>query len=164
MEIKINYMTTDKKLNLTLLISRVIVGTVVLGHGVQKLFGWFNGYGFDGTMGFFTESIGLPYILGLSIIITETFGMLALIAGFFGRIISASLILIMVGAIFTVHGQFGFFMNWGGTLAGEGYEFHLLVIVLASVTLINGSGAYSLDHLLFKKKRTETNQTYASAS
>lgn len=157
-------MTTDKKNDLTLLISRVVVGIVVLGHGVQKLFGWFNGYGFDGTMGFFTESIGLPYILGLAIIIAESFGMLALIAGLFGRLISASLILIMLGAVITVHGQFGFFMNWDGALAGEGYEFHLLVIALASVTLVNGSGAYSLDHFLFRKKSTEAKPSYANAS
>ena len=145
-------MITNKKFDLTLLLSRVILGTVVLGHGVQKLLGWFNGYGFDGTMGFFTETIGLPYIFGLLIILTETVGMLALILGLFGRFIAGSLIVIMVGAIITTHGQFGFFMNWNGNQGGEGYEFHLLIIALSLVTTILGSGGYSLDHLLFSKK------------
>lgn len=154
-------MTTIKKLDLTLLLSRVILGTVILGHGVQKLFGWFGGYGFDGTMGFFTDSIGLPYIFGILIILAESVGMLALILGLFGRFLAASLIAIMAGAIVTTHGQFGFFMNWGGNQGGEGYEFHLLVIALSTVTAILGSGAYSLDQLLFSKKESPKQTTYA---
>jgi putative oxidoreductase len=154
-------MTTEIKINVTLLLTRVVLGVTVLAHGVQKLFGWFGGYGFEGTMGFFTGVIGLPYIFALLIIVAESIGMLALILGLFGRLISGALILIMVGAIITVHGQFGFFMNWGGNLPGEGYEFHLLIIALSLITTINGSGLYSLDRLLFKKKVTEKNPSYA---
>jgi putative oxidoreductase len=154
-------MTTIKKIDLALLISRVIVGGVVMAHGVQKLFGWFGGYGFDGTMGFFTDTIGLPYIIGILIIVAESAGMLALILGLFSKFISVSLIAIMAGAIITTHRQFGFFMNWGGTSGGEGYEFHLLVIGLSLVTLILGGGAYSLDQLLFSKKENLKQTTYA---
>jgi putative oxidoreductase len=154
-------MLTNKKFDLTLLLSRVILGTVVLGHGVQKLLGWFGGYGFDGTMGFFTDTIGLPYIFGLLIIASETAGMLALILGFLGRFIALSLIVIMAGAIVTTHGQFGFFMNWSGNQGGEGYEFHLLVIALSTVTVLNGSGTYSLDQFLFSKKEDPKQPTYA---
>jgi putative oxidoreductase len=154
-------MITNKKLDLTLLLSRVILGTVVLAHGVQKLLGWFGGYGFDGTMGFFTNTIGLPYIFGLLIILAESVGMLALILGLFGRFISGSLVLIMAGAIATIHGQYGFFMNWGGNQGGEGYEFHLLIIALSLVTVILGSGAYSLDQLLFSKKESPKQTTFA---
>jgi putative oxidoreductase len=142
-------MTTERKFNTTLLVTRVSVSVIVLAHGVQKLFGWFNGYGFEGTMGFFTGTIGLPYIIALAVIVIESFGMLALALGLFGRFFAASLIIVMLGAIITVHGQYGFFMNWGGNLPGEGFEFHILVIALSAVTLINGSGAYSLDRLLF---------------
>jgi putative oxidoreductase len=154
-------MLTNKKFDLTLLLSRVILGTVVLGHGVHKLLGWFGGYGFDGTMGFFTDTIGLPYIFGLLIIASETAGMLALILGFLGRFIALSLIVIMAGAIVTTHGQFGFFMNWSGNQGGEGYEFHLLVIALSTVTVLNGSGTYSLDQFLFSKKEDPKQPTYA---
>jgi putative oxidoreductase len=124
---------------------RVILAFVIAAHGSQKLLGWFGGYGFEGTMSFFTGVIGLPYIFSLLIILAESVGMMALLFGLFSRIISSSLILIMTGAIVTTHIQFGFFMNWSGVQAGEGFEFHLLVIALASVISINGGGSYSVD-------------------
>jgi putative oxidoreductase len=106
-------------------------------------------------MGFFTKSIGLPYIFALGIILAESLGMIALALGLFSRFLSVSIIAIMLGAIVTVHGQFGFFMNWGGNQAGEGFEFHVLVIALAVVTALHGAGAFSLDGLLFKKKSVQ---------
>lgn len=139
------------KLNFTLALTRMVVGFVVLSHGVQKLFGWFGGYGFEGTMGFFTNTIGLPYAFGVLIIIAETFGMLALIAGLFTRFLSIAMALIMLGAIFTTHGQFGYYMNWSGALKGEGFEFHILLIALSLVNAVNGAGAWSLDTIWGKK-------------
>lgn len=138
-------MIAKKTSDISLLTARIILGTVVAAHGAQKLFGWFGGYGFDGTMGFFTGVIGLPYVLALLIILAESIGMIALIAGFVSRVSSVSLIMIMLGAIITTHAQAGFFMNWSGAQAGEGYEFHLLVIALASVIALNGAGSYSAD-------------------
>ena len=146
-------MKTQTSTDISLLVARVILGTVIAGHGAQKLLGWFGGYGFEGTMGFFTGMVGLPYILGFLIIVAESFGMIALIFGFASRIVSFSLIAIMIGAIITTHGQFGFFMNWSGAQGGEGYEFHLLVIALSIVVGLNGAGAYSLDAYL--KSRLE---------
>ena len=143
------------KLDASLLVTRIFLGTVVAAHGAQKLFGWFGGYGFEGTIGFFTQSIGLPYFLGLIIILLESIGMLALITGIFTRTFSASLIAIMLGAIFTTHARNGFFMNWSGTQAGEGYEFHLLVLALSTVLLINGGGAYALDRVFFTKNKKQ---------
>jgi putative oxidoreductase len=140
------------KLDYSLLMVRILLGATVAAHGGQKLLGWFGGYGFEGTMGFFTGTIGLPYILGVSIILAESIGMIALTFGLLTRFISAALILIMLGAIATVHGQFGFFMNWDGNQNGEGFEFHILVMALAAVTTIHGAGALSLDQLLFRKK------------
>src|SRR5215204_3571800 len=55
-------------------ILRLLLGLVLLGHGAQKLLGWFSGYGFDGTMGFFTGTIGLPWIIGFLVIVIEFFG------------------------------------------------------------------------------------------
>ena len=144
-------MKTNKLTDTSLLITRIILGTVIAAHGAQKLLGWFGGYGFDGTMGFFTEAVGLPYIAALLIILAESVGMVALFFGFASRILAVSLIAIMIGAIVTTHGQFGFFMNWSGAQGGEGYEFHLLVISLASVIALNGAGAYSIDAYIHSK-------------
>ena len=148
-------MKTFTKLDYSLLAVRVLLGLTVAAHGAQKLFGWFGGYGFEGTMGFFTETIGLPYVFGLAIILAESIGMIALAFGLFTRFLSVSLVAVMLGAIFTVYGQFGFFMNWSGTQGGEGFEFHILVIALAAFTAINGAGALSLDSLLVKKKSVD---------
>lgn len=137
-------MKTHRTLDTSLLIVRIILGAVIAGHGAQKLLGWFGGFGFDGTMGFFTNVIGLPYFLALLIILAESIGMIALIFGFASRVVSASLILIMLGAIAT-HAQFGFFMNWSGAQPGEGIEYHLLVVALASVITLNGAGSFSVD-------------------
>lgn len=144
-------MKANNTLNISILVVRSLVAIVVAAHGFQKLFGWFGGFGFEGTMGFFTGVVGLPYFVSLLIILAESIGMIALAFGLFSRILATSIIVIMVGAILTTHGQFGFFMNWFGSQAGEGYEFHLLVIGLASVVSLNGGGAYSLDALIRKK-------------
>lgn len=138
-------MKTNRISDSSLLVARVVLGMVIAGHGAQKLLGWFGGFGFEGTMGFFTGTIGLPYLLALLIILAESIGMIALVFGFATRVLAVALIPIMVGAIVTTHGQVGFFMNWFGSQAGEGYEFHLLVIALSAVMALNGAGAYSLD-------------------
>jgi putative oxidoreductase len=143
----------DKKLDVTLFMTRLIVAVVVSAHGVQKLFGWFGGFGYEGTMSFFTQAIGLPYVFALLIIVAETFGMLALALGLFSRILSAAVIVIMLGAIFTIHRAHGFYMNWSGTQQGEGFEFHIVVIALSLITMLHGAGAYSLDNIFFSRKK-----------
>lgn len=145
----------------TLLIVRFFLGIVMAAHGAQKLLGWFGGYGFEGTMGYFMQN-GLPYILALALILAESFGMIALALGLFSRFMSGSLILIMLGAILTTHAQNGFFMNWFGAQAGEGFEFHLLIIGLSVVIVLNGAGAYSLDALLFKKEFQKVKESQAA--
>jgi putative oxidoreductase len=149
--------TLNRKLDVSLLITRIGLAIVVAAHGAQKLFGWFGGYGFDGTVEFFTVVIGLPYLLAVGIILLESVGMIALVVGAFTRVLSGALILIMLGAIFTTHISNGFFMNWSGTQPGEGYEFHLLVLALCTVLTLNGAGSYSLDKLLFNKNRVKPN-------
>ena len=54
----------------------------------------------------------------------------------------------MIGAIFMVHLQNGFFMNWMGTQKGEGIEYHLLALAMAAALLLRGAGAFSLDRSL----------------
>src|SRR6478736_1843565 len=95
-------------------ILRVTLGLVMFPHGAQKLLGWFGGFGFEGTMGFFTQKMGLPWLIALLTIIGESFGSVALLAGFLTRFTAASLAVIMLGAIALVHLPNGFFMNWFG--------------------------------------------------
>lgn len=137
-------MATD----LSLLILRLTLGGVIFGHGAQKLFGWFGGYGYDGTMNYFTKTVGLPYVLGLLVILGESFGAVALAAGFFTRFMAASMFVIMFGAMLAGHIQQGFFMNWFGIQKGEGIEFFLLTFGLSLALLILGGGAWSVDSLI----------------
>ena len=131
-----------------LFFQRVALGLILLPHGMQKLFGSFGGYGFDGTMHFFTEGLGMPAVAGLLVIMTETIGALALVLGLGTRLASFGVVATMLGAILTVHGPLGFFMNWDGTKAGEGFQFHLLVIALALPLVIKGAGSYAIDRVI----------------
>ena len=127
---------------------RVVLGLVVLPHGAQKLMGWFGGYGFAGTMNYFTDTVGLPWLIGFIVIVLEFFGAIALIIGFATRIVAVLYIAVAAGIIFTSSIQHGFFMNWFGNQGGEGYEYFLLWIGMAVALVINGGGRYSVDRLL----------------
>lgn len=132
------------------LIARMALGVMIIPHGAQKLLGWFGGYGFDGSMGFFTETLGIPWALAFLAIAAEFFGGIGLITGALGRVAALGVGGVMAVAALMVHVQHGFFMNWTGAQAGEGIEFHLLAVALAAVILLKGSGALSLDRLLVK--------------
>ena len=130
------------------LILRLTTGIVLFPHGAQKMLGLFGGYGFSGTIGFFTGTMHLPWLVGFLVIVIEFVGSLSLIAGFASRVWSISIIVLMLDIIFTSHLNNGFFMNWFGNQAGEGYEYHLLVIGLSIATLVQGSGKLSVDERL----------------
>jgi putative oxidoreductase len=132
------------------LLLRLTIAAVILPHGAQKLLGWFGGYGFTGTMQFFTGTVGLPWLIGFLVILLEFLGSLLLIAGLGSRIIAASMIILFIGIIFTSHIQNGFFMNWFGNQKGEGYEYFLLLIGLSASLLLNGSGKLSVDKWFYK--------------
>ncbi|MBS1494251.1 MAG: DoxX family protein [Bacteroidetes bacterium] len=146
---------TDSKDYISLIV-RVVLGLVMLPHGAQKLFGWFGGYGYTGTMGYFTDTVGIPYIIGFLVILGETLGALLLIFGLTGRISGLSIIANMLGAAIMVHLPNGFFMNWFGNLKGEGYEYQILAITLALIIVIKGSGMFSLDAFLQTKNPYNT--------
>jgi putative oxidoreductase len=133
------------------LILRLTLGLVMFPHGAQKLLGWYGGFGFDGTLGFFTEKMGLPWIIAFLIIMGESFGSLGLLVGFLTRFSAASIGVIMLGAIALVHWPNGFFMNWFGKQAGEGYEYHLLVLGIAVVLTIVGGGRWSVDQQIAQR-------------
>jgi len=110
--------------------------------------GWFGGYGFTGTMGFFT-SIGIPAFLGFLAIAAETAGAVALITGLTTRIAAFGIGVNMLVAS-QMHKANGFFMNWSGQQKGEGFEYHILAIAIAVVLMIGGAGRFSLDRSLSK--------------
>lgn len=141
---------------------RVVLGLVFFAHGAQKMLGWFGGYGFTGTMGFF-EQIGIPAALAFLAIAAEFFGGLGLLLGFLGRIAAFGVMVNMVVAILLVHRHFGFFMNWAGNQKGEGFEFHLLAIAMLLAVLIKGSGAFSVDRLLTTRLRSSRAGRLATA-
>jgi putative oxidoreductase len=134
--------------NFVLFVLRLFLALVIFPHGAQKLLGWFGGFGFSGTMGFFTQTMRLPWLISFLVIAIESLGALALLAGFTTRLTALGLIAVMIGAILTSHRQYGFFMNWFGQQEGEGFEFHLLVIGLALALVLGGGGAWSVDSLV----------------
>jgi putative oxidoreductase len=132
------------------LVARLTIVLILFPHGAQKMLGWFGGNGFTGTMGYFTDTLHLPWLIAFMVIVIEFIGSLSLIAGFASRVWSTLIIILMLGIILTSHLDNGFFMNWLGNQKGEGYEYHLLIVGLSIVTLINGSGRYSVDEIIVK--------------
>ena len=133
-------------------IARWTLGLVIFPHGAQKLLGLFGGYGYSATMESLTTQMGLPSIVAFSVIMIEFFGAISLVLGFFSRFWAISIAGMFVGIIITTQLEHGFFMNWYGNQAGEGYEFSLLVIGLALSIVVNGSGKWSVDSLISKNK------------
>jgi putative oxidoreductase len=134
--------------DLTTAVLRFVLGVVFFVHGAQKMLGWFGGYGYSGTMGFFTGVMHIPAIFAFLAIVAEFFGGIGLIFGFLTRIAAFGILSNMIVAVAMVHGQFGFFMNWTGAQKGEGFEYHILAIAIAAFLLVRGAGAVSVDRLL----------------
>jgi len=122
---------------------RIPVGIIFAAHGAQKLFGWFGGYGLEGTGQFF-GSIGLNpgYLMALLAGAAEFFGGLALVAGLLVRPAAATLAFAMLIAIFSVHISKGFFMDKGG------YEYALALFAAALSLLFSGAGRFSVDRAI----------------
>lgn len=122
---------------------RVGAGAIFAAHGAQKLFGWFGGYGLEGTAGWMT-SIGLEPGLLMAAMAgsAEFFGGLLLIIGLLVRPAALMLAITMLVAIVTVHLQNGLFM------ANNGYEFGLALLAISVALVFRGAGSLSADHLL----------------
>ncbi|MBD2770212.1 DoxX family protein [Hymenobacter sp. BT664] len=143
---------SSARLDIGSLTARLVLAFVLFPHGAQKMLGWFGGYGFDGTMGFFTSTVHLPYIVGLAVILIEFFAPLLLVLGLATRFCALAIISLMLGIVVTSHLANGFFMNWFGNQPGEGYEYHLLFIGLAVALLVLGPGRYSVDAWLARRR------------
>jgi len=133
------------------LIARLMLGIVIFPHGAQKMLGWFGGYGFAGTMHWFTDTMHIPAPLAFLAVLAEFAGSLGLIVGLLSRVAAFGIATNLVVAILTVHLPNGFFMNWFGTQKGEGFEYHLLGLGLALIVIIHGAGKASLDRVIQNK-------------
>src|SRR5213594_2003864 len=89
------------------LILRITLALVIFPHGAQKVLGWFGGYGYAGTMQFFTRQVGLPSPLAFTVLMTEFLGPIALVAGFATRLAALMIATVMIGAILKVHRTVG---------------------------------------------------------
>lgn len=132
------------------LVLRLVLALVIFPHGAQKVLGWFGGYGYRGTMQYFTTQAGLPTLVAFTVLMSEFAGPMLLVLGLGTRLAAVFIAAVMVGAIFKVHKNVGFFMNWTGQQqAGrEGFEYHLLVLAICVALLVTGGGAFSVDGLL----------------
>lgn len=125
---------------------RIPIGIIFIAHGAQKLFGWFGGYGLDGT-GSWMESIGLGpgFLMALLAGSAEFFGGLFILIGFLTRPTSIVLAFTMLVAIFSVHVANGLFMS------NNGYEFGLALLAASLSLALSGAGKLALDNTLAKK-------------
>lgn len=122
---------------------RLGAGAIFAAHGAQKLFGWFGGYGLEGTAGWMA-SIGLEpgLLMATAAGSAEFFGGLLLIAGLLVRPAALILAITMVVAIVTVHLPNGLFMS------NNGYEFGLALLAVSASLVARGAGSYSADRLV----------------
>lgn len=128
------------------LVIRLAAGVIFTAHGAQKLFGWFGGYGLDGTAGWMA-SIGLEpgYLLALMAGSAEFFGGLFLLVGLLVRPTAFVLAITMLVAIVSVHLEHGLFMS------NNGYEFALALLAISVGLVFRGAGSLSLDRYLNQK-------------
>jgi putative oxidoreductase len=128
-----------------LTIARAVLGAIFFAHGSQKLLGWFDGPGLGATLRAFRDQLGIPAPLALLAIAAEFFGGIGLVVGLLTRVAALGILLTIVVAMVMVHLRYGFFMNWYGNKPGHGIEYHLLVIALALIVMVKGSGPLSFD-------------------
>lgn len=122
-------------IDVALLICRFILGAIFIAHGSQKLFGAFGGPGLEKWV----EMVGT---IGYLVAIGEFFGSIGLIVGLFSRLSALGIVVIMSGALITVHVKNGFFVT------DNGFEYVMALIGLALTILLAGPGRLALVRLL----------------
>lgn len=130
---------------------RVVLGIVLFSHGAQSMLGWFGGSGLQATLAFLSTNMGLPAFIGFTVICIQFFGSLMLMTGTLTRVAALGVFGIFIGMA-SYHVDYGFHMNWSGTNAGEGYEYHLLVLAMCVMLFISGGGALSVDRKVLKSQ------------
>ncbi|MDF2036442.1 DoxX family protein [Cytobacillus oceanisediminis] len=131
-------------MDLGLLIIRLVIGVLFIGHGAQKLFGWFGGHGLKETGGWF-DSIGMKpgVLMALSAGLAELIGGILFALGFLTPLAALMIAGTMIMAIVKVHGPNGLWAT------SNGYEYNLTLISVAIGIALIGPGRYALDFFLF---------------
>ncbi|WP_078410245.1 DoxX family protein [Priestia abyssalis] len=131
-------------MDLGLLLIRLVIGLAFIGHGTQKLFGWFGGYGLKGTGGWM-ESIGIKPGVTMALLagLSELIGGALFAAGLFTALAAALITVTMMVAIVKVHAPNGFWVSQNG------YEFNLVLIAVVIGIALIGPGQYALSAVLF---------------
>ncbi|HEY5387068.1 MAG TPA: DoxX family protein [Thermoleophilia bacterium] len=129
------------------LLLRLVIGGLFIGHGTQKLFGWFGGSGLEATAQGF-ESLGLApgRRNALAAGIAETAGGASLALGLATPLAAAGLISVMVTAVRTLHWKNGPWSTNGG------YEYNAVLIAALLGLAEAGPGQWSLDHALGRER------------
>jgi putative oxidoreductase len=131
-------------IDLGLLVIRLVIGVLFIGHGAQKLFGWFGGHGLKGTGGWF-DSIGMKPGVTLALIagLSELVGGLLFALGLLTPLAAILIAATMFMAIVKVHGQNGLWAT------SNGYEYNLTLLAMAIGIALIGPGQYAVDAFLF---------------
>ena len=141
--------TSFDQLSLALFLLRLILGVVFFAHGVQKVFGWFGGYGLAGTVGYFKNTVKVPALAAYLGPFIELLGGIALLFGLFTKFAALGIFIMMLVATLKVHLPAGFFLNSGkADKPGVGYEYTLTLAVISLVLTLLGGGHYSIDGLI----------------
>jgi putative oxidoreductase len=124
-----------------LFVIRLALGVLLIGHGTQKLFGWYGGHGLDGTGGFF-ETLGFRPGRPMAAVAggSEAGGGLLLVLGFLTPLGAAMVMGTMIVAASSVHGENGLWATNGG------YELPLTNALVAAGLAFTGAGSWSVDH------------------
>ena len=130
---------------------RLVLAGVMFPHGAQKVLGWFGGYGFSGTMNFFTQTMHIPAPFAVLAIVAEFLGPLALVFGLLSRVAAFGIGTTITVAALTVGLPNGFFMNWFGNQKGEGIEYNILMAGIAVAIILQGGGKWAVDSLIYRK-------------
>ena len=128
----------------SLALMRLVLGIIFYGNGAQKMFGWFGGPGWSGTVRYMTQGLHIPAFFAGCAICAEFFGGIFLLAGFLSRFAALGIAIVMMVAILKV----GFHNGLLGGPGGQGYEFPLALLALAILIIAKGGGAMSVDRAI----------------
>jgi putative oxidoreductase len=129
------------------LVIRLALGVIFFAHGAQKMLGWWGGAGFSGTVAAFGKN-GMPAPVATLVIAAEFFGGMGVFFGCLTRLAAFGIAAVMAGAIYLVHFQNGFFLNWANVPGkGHGFECNLGYLAMALSLILTGAGPVSIDAL-----------------